>query len=349
MHKKGLVLLGLGFCSLPLQAAWAADWWPADLTVQKDGKDVSLQYTPLTSASKKWQICMLLPHMKDGYMVALNYGAVEEAKRQGVALTTLLAGGYDQLPKQISQFDDCIASKADAVIVMSISEAGLSAKMKEAMAKGIPVVSIGPLANTQVTGQIRAKLYEKGYTTGKFLADQLGSEGGKVVAFPGPQGSGWAERYLQGFADSLKGTKVTILAEKYGETGVPEQLALVEDALQTYPDVSGIWGGAPTAEAALGAVADAGRNNIKIVSAWENQAMLDDVRNGTVKGFATENPVIMARVAVDLSTRALEKKLDPGSNVFETAPGLVTQANIDTIDRTKIFAPEGYQPVFDVK
>src|ERR1700761_9644574 len=120
MLKTGLFLLGLALVGASAPSASAADWWPADLTVKKDGKDVAIKYSPLPSASKKWRICMLLPHMKDGYMVALNYGAVEEAKREGVELTTLLAGGFDQLPKQISQFDDCLTSKADAVVVMSI-------------------------------------------------------------------------------------------------------------------------------------------------------------------------------------------------------------------------------------
>ena len=70
--------------------------------------------------------------MKDTFWVAVDYGVVEEARRMGVNMTLYEAGGYENLPKQLAQFDDCMAGNFDAIIVGPISEAGLDKKIRKA-------------------------------------------------------------------------------------------------------------------------------------------------------------------------------------------------------------------------
>ncbi|MGB3539379.1 MAG: TMAO reductase system periplasmic protein TorT [Mesorhizobium sp.] len=348
--KKALVL-ALSATMMSAAAAQAADWWPFKIAAAKDGdlKNVQeIEYTPLEKAEKPWNLCVLFPHLQDSYWVSVNYGIIEEAKRLGVKVTVFQAGGYTALPKQISQYDDCVASGADAILISAISEAGVAAKIGEGMAKNIVNVAVAnPILETPITARITPDFYQKGFQTGEYVKKYLGDKQGKAVAFPGPQGSGWAETYMDGFRDSTKTGNVKLLAEMFGEASVPAQLQLVEDALQTYPDVNVIWGGAPTAEAAIGAVADAGLSDITIMSSYENQTMLKAVKDGSVLGFATEYPVIMGRVGVDLAVRALEKK--DFEKVLLVAPGIVTKDNVDKIDTTQIFAPDGYRPEFSVK
>ena len=93
------------------------DWWPAKVYNFDFGPQKVEEYTPLAKAAKPWNICVLFPHMKDSFWVAVAYGVVEEAKRMGVNMTLYQAGGYENLPKQISQFDDCMAGGFDAIVV----------------------------------------------------------------------------------------------------------------------------------------------------------------------------------------------------------------------------------------
>jgi protein TorT len=332
-------------------SAVAADWWPFKINAAKDGdlKNVGpIDYSPLPKAEKPWNLCVLFPHLKDSYWVSVDYGIVEEAKRLGVKATVLQAGGYDALPKQLSQYDDCVASGADAILVAAISEAGLAAKLKEGDAKGLVQIAVAnPILETPITARITPDTYQKGYQEGEYLKKYLGDKKAVAAGFPGPQGSGWAESYMAGFRDSTKTGNIKLVAEQYGEPGVPQSLRLVEDALQTHPDLNIIWGGAAAAEAAVSAVADAGRNDVIIMSSYENQTMLKLVKDGKVLGFAAEYPVMMGRISVDLAVRALEKK--PHEKVLLVAPGIVTKANIDKIDPTQIFAPDGWKPEFAVK
>lgn len=331
--------------------AMADDWWPFSIATAVGGdltKVEKIDYAPLDKAEKAWNLCVLFPHLQDSYWLSVNYGIAEEAKRLGVKFTLLQAGGYSNLPKQISQYDDCVAAGADAILIGAISEAGLAAKINEGMAKGIVNIAVAnPILETPITARITPDFHAKGFETGEFVKAALGDTGGAAVGFPGPQGSGWAETYMSGFRDSTATGNVKLLAEVYGEASVPAQLRLVEDALQTYPDMTVIWGGAPTAEAAIGAVADAGLDGVTIIASYENQTMLGSVKEGKVLAFATEYPVIMGRIGVDLAVRALEKK--EHETILLVAPGIVSKENVDSIDTTQIFAPDGFQPVFSAE
>ncbi|MES0002465.1 TMAO reductase system periplasmic protein TorT [Mesorhizobium sp. M0051] len=332
-------------------AAQAKDWWPFKINAAKGGdlkKVEALDYVPLEKAEKPWNLCVLFPHLKDSYWVSVDYGIVEEAKRLGVKVTVLQAGGYDALPKQLSQYDDCVASGAQGILVAAISEAGLAAKLKEGDAKGLVQIAVAnPILETPITARITPDTYQKGFQEGEYLKKYLGDKKTTAIGLPGPQGSGWAESYMAGFRDSTKTGNIKLAAELYGEPGVPQSLRLVEDALQTYPDLNVIWGGAAAAEAAVSAVADAGRDDVVIMSSYENQTMLKLVKEGKVLGFAAEYPVMMGRISVDLAVRALEKK--DYEKVLLVAPGIVTKDNVDKIDPTQIFAPDGWKPEFSVQ
>lgn len=344
-------LLACSVLVASVSVASAEDWFPFSIATAKGGdltKVETIDYVPLEKAEKPWNLCVLFPHLQDSYWLSVNYGIAEEAKRLGVKFTLLQAGGYSNLPKQISQYDDCLAAGADAILIGAISEAGLAAKINEGMAKGVVNIAVAnPVLETPITARITPDFHAKGFETGEFVKAYLGDKGGAAAGFPGPQGSGWAETYMSGFRDSTATGNVKLLAEIYGEASVPAQLRLVEDALQTYPDMTVIWGGAPTAEAAIGAVVDAGRDDITIISSYENQTMLGSVKDGKVLAFSTEYPVIMGRIGVDLAVRALEKK--EHETILLVAPGIVSKDNVDSFDTTQIFAPEGFQPVFSAE
>ncbi|MEN3363904.1 MAG: periplasmic protein TorT [Burkholderiales bacterium] len=322
-------------------------WWPIDVfDGSSPGKVV--KYSPLEKAQKPWRICVLFPHMKDSYFTAVNYGIVEEARRLGVSVSVFEAGGYDQLPRQISQFDDCRASNFDAIIVGAISEAGLKQKLEEAAAAKKPVIATAnPIMNAPIAGRAYNSFQNAGANTGKALLEKLKGAPAKAVTFPGPQGSGFAEALRDGFVGTLKGSKVEILDQKFGDTGVSVQMRLVQDALQTHPKMNVIWGTAPTAEAAVTAVSEAGRDDIVILASYENQAMLDAVKRNEIFGFATGYPVLTGRIALDMAVRNLEQK---NTHTFvHPIPGFVSKDTVGKTDLSLVFAPASFKPVYKVE
>lgn len=324
-------------------------WWPAKYYNLDSGTAKVAEYTPLEKASKPWNICVLFPHMKDTFWVAVDYGVVQQAKAEGVDMTLYQAGGYENLPKQLSQFDDCMASNYDAIVIGAISEAGLARKIKEATAAGKPVIStVNPVAKAATTSKFFVDFTKMGDQTGAFLVDYLKGKTGNVVAFPGPSGSGWAEQFLNGFKDAIKpANNVDLLGSKFGDSGVAVQLSLIQNALQAYPNMNVIWGCSPAAEAAIGAVRQAGKPNMLILSSYENQAMLDALNKDEILGFATQYPVLEGRVAIDTAVRILEHK--PYIKYGQPIPDMIDKADLSKIDMSLVLAPADFKAQYSVK
>jgi periplasmic protein TorT len=326
-----------------------ANWWPAKYYNLDSGSPKVAEYVPLEKASKAWNICVLFPHMKDTFWVAVDYGVVEEAKRMGVNMTLYQAGGYENLPKQLAQFDDCMAGKFDAIVLAAISEAGVAKKLSEAAAAKEPIIAtINPISNAQVNSKMTSDFDVMGEQSGSYFVSYLSGREAKVGTFPGPSGSGWAEAFLEGFKKAVKGkSNITMLDDKFGDSGVAVQLGLIQNALQAYPDMNVIWGCAPAAEAAVGAVAQAGKKDVLIMSSYENQAMLEALQKGEILGFATQYPVLQGRIAIDTAVRVLEKKDYVKS--AKAIPDMIAKSNLDKINIGLVLAPADFKAVYSVK
>ncbi len=287
--------------------------------------------------------------MKDTFWVAVDYGVVEEAKREGVNMTLYQAGGYENLPKQLAQFDDCMAGPFDAIVVGPISEAGLDRKFREAKRAGKPVIStVNPVSKGHYAVKMDVNFTTMGEQTGTFLIDYMKGKTTRVVNFPGPAGSGWAEQFNQGFKNAIKSANnVQLLGEKFGDSGVAVQLGLIQNALQAYPNMNVIWGCAPAAEAAIGAVRQAGRNNVQIISSYENQAMLEALNKGEILAFATQYPVLEGRVAIDTAVRILEHK--PFIRNAQTIPSIIDKQDLSKINMSLVLAPLSFKAQYSVK
>ncbi len=350
MFKK-LLICGMALSSTLLMGivhAQGSSAWKARLSDMSSSKPAVIEYQPQEKASKPWKICALFPHMKDTIWLAIDYGITEEVRRQGVSVTIYQAGGYENLPKQLAQFDDCMASGFDALIVGAISEAGLSRKFREAAKAGVPVIAVlNPVDKAPTTSKIFADNVLMGEQTGQYLANRVGTTGAKIVALPGPAGSGWAEQFAQGLKNVVKKNKnLHLLDEKFGDTGVAVQLQLVQNALQAYPDLDVLWGNATMVEAAIGAVKESGRKKVQLLAAYENQAMLDALKSGQILGFATQYPVLQGRVSVDLAIRALEGKKVPA--FLSPSPSMVSMETLPNINMSHVLAPASFKAVYSV-
>ena len=332
--------------------AAAADWAPYPVEVWSVPGDATsprtvMDYVPVT-ATQAWNICVSFPHMKDAYWLAVDYGAVEESRRQGVSMTLVEAGGYTNLDTQISQIEDCVQGGADAVVIGAISFDGLNNLVDEIAAQGIPVIDvINGMSSENLTAKSLVSFGEMGANACSWLANHVGDEATSIAWFPGPAGAGWVEAGNAGCVGALEGTSVTIVDTKFGDTGKEAQSILIEDALAANPDIDFIVGTAVTAEAATSILRDRGLDDeIGVVSYYFTPGIFEGLQSGRILAAPTDSPVIQARIAIDQAVRALEG-LDFEEHV---GPALfvVDVDSIDTFDSTSTLAPPGFDPVFSV-
>jgi protein TorT len=321
---------------------------PLDMT----GKQVPGTHTALdpSEVTKKWQLCVSWPHVKDPYYIAVTYGVTQEAKRLGVGLTVVAADGYGDQVGQIKQVEDCVAQGADAVVAIAISQDGLCGTIDEMRKNGVKYIDFGIGVKCEIDGRSVNSYYATGVTTAEYLMNKhpKGSGKVKVLWLPGPAGVFWSEAAVSGFKDTIPGSEVEIAKVMYGDSGKVVQMKLLEDGIQTYPDVEYVVGGAPAIEVAVQLLRELGRNDIGLFTFYLTPGIEQGIANGTVMGSVTESSVMYARLTLDLAVRILEGKAEHID--ITTTFGMLDQemAKDAKYDRTSHLAPDGWKPVFTI-
>jgi periplasmic protein TorT len=329
--------------------AFAADDWTANLMVDEKNPTAVYKPLPVGAVSKPWHLCVAFPHMKDAYYVAKDYGVLLEAKRQGVSATIMAANGYDDITGQIQQIEDCVAAGGNAVLVNAVSKSGLNGMIDELAKKKIPVLDLGNgVTSDKIAAAALAQYYYAGATAGKYLAETFpaGSGKKKMVWLAGPAGSQWVEDAVRGMEEAIAGSDVDLVKVIYGDTGKAAQMKLLEDALQTYPDLTIIGGVAPAIEGAMEIVKEKNIRDKKLIAFYSTPPIEQAVRDGIVMATVNDNNLVGSRISVDQAIRLLEGKLEV--KVASRKFSIVDSKNVNTYDRATLLAPNDFKPVFKV-
>ena len=73
------------------------------------------------------KICAIYPHLKDSYWLSVNYGMIEEAKKQRVELKVLESGGYPNIVRQTQQIQEFVTDRDLPAMCGHLRNAGLHA------------------------------------------------------------------------------------------------------------------------------------------------------------------------------------------------------------------------------
>jgi protein TorT len=344
-----LLLLGTLVFAAPAgaQMRWPVNAWepPFDYS-RPPGRIV---YEPLAAAAKRWTICAAYPHIKDPYWLSVNYGMVEHARRLGVRLSIVEAGGYPNLERQIAQITECSRS-ADALIVGTVSYDGLTPTIRD-IAKRIPVVAaVNDIDSTGITAKSAVSWKAMGQSIGAYFARRhpKNQPPVKVAWFPGPENAGWVTFVQAGLLPELRNSAADIVATRFGDTGFEAQLLLLEEVLEEHPDIDYIIGSAVTADAAVSLLRAKGLSReIRILADYFTHGTYRAIKRGKVVAAPTDSPVLQGRIAVDQAVRALEGSL----TIRHAGPAIhvVDQAGISTFGVADSLAPAWFTPTFQVE
>ena len=343
------------FISSPLQVWTQEKWYPYPVEVwdppfDMDSPRRSTDYVPLEKASKNWDLHVFFPHMKDVYWLAVNYGIASEARRLGVRMTLLHAGGYDNLAIQIRQIRESIKMKPDGMIIASISHTGLDSIIAEIRDAGIPVIdAINGVSSRRVSAKSLVPYGDMGYLAGKYLAQRhpKGNKRVRVAWFPGPPIAGWVQEADRGFKRGVSEGSIEVVATRFGDTGKAVQRKLIEEVLDRFPDIDYLVGTSVGAEAAPRILRKRGlRGKVGILSYYLSPGVLRGIKRGQIMGAPVDPAVIQGKIAVDQLVRILERKN------YEKHVGpriqIIDRTNLDAFDSSSSLAPSGFRPIYTV-
>ncbi|MEM7563839.1 MAG: TMAO reductase system periplasmic protein TorT [Pseudomonadota bacterium] len=324
---------------------WKLETWSIPFDYTSESR--SIDYQPTQPASQKWHLCISYPHLKDAYWLNVNYGMVQEAERLGIAFTLVEAGGYPNLERQRQQIEQCTSKGTDALIVGTVSFRGLNQSIT-GISKEMPVLAtVNDIEDAGITAKSGVSWTTMGQVAGEYLArkHKIGTKPVTVAWFPGPQGAGWVDFIEAGFKQGLKNSAAEIVVTKWGDTGKEIQRTLVQEVLESHPEVDYIVGNALMAEAAISTLRNRNlENRIKVVSTYFTPAVYRGIRRGRILAAPTDAPVMQGRISIDQAVRILEGR----ELIRHTGPEIlmIDQDNWQTFDISESLAPPSFLPTF---
>lgn len=290
----------------------AADQKTAAATEQK--KDAAKPADTQTS-EKKFKIGVTYQNLQNEYIEKLKEFADAKAKEMGVDI--IHQDGQGKAETQISQVENFLAQKVDAVILSPFDKDGCAPIVTMCNNAKVPII----LMNSQVTNMDQATSFvgsddvDAGTIAMTAVAEAVGGKG-NITLIHGPMGHSAEISRTIGVKNVLKKyPDMKIVAEQPADWDRAKGMALAENWLQSKQQLVAIVG--ENDEMALGAmkaVEAAGKlKDIKIVGVDAVPDALQAVKDGKMLATVFQDAKGQAQTAVDLAVKAakgekLEKK-----------------------------------------
>jgi TMAO reductase system protein TorT len=291
-------------------------------------------------------IGITVPNLASSFWISAVYGMESEAKAANVKIVKLNAGGDANASQQISQVQDLIQRKVDAIVIGATNGDAVKAIVERAVDAGIPVIGISTPPNTpKLASVVSADHFDMGRLQAQCLSKALGGKG-NVAMMAGPAGQAWSDLRAKGFKETLaaEAPAVKIVAESRLADNRNAALNTAEDWTQRFPDLSGVYSATDDiAAGVVSALKAAGKGTTVRVSASNfsptAQQMLKD---GDLACTSIQQIVLQGRAALRQAVKAVAKeKVEPE---VVTPAMLITSDNIASVDLRSVVAPSDYRP-----
>ena len=209
---------------------------------------------------------------------------------------------------QVPQVEDLLAQEPDALILVPMGAAALSAPVERAMAQGVPVILCASAVETDnFVTEVGTNLYVTGANLAQYLVDQVDGEGDilMMTGIPGVTTSDVMEEGALAVFEANPG--INLLDVQPGNWSTAEAKSIMETWLVQHGDVDGIWsGGAQMSQGIISAYLDAEANIPPIAGGeWQNGFLRLAIEND-IEYSAWQYPNAMITLCMDTAVAILQ-------------------------------------------
>lgn len=237
--------------------------------------------------------------LNNPFWVAENETLKTEVEARGGTLYT-----YDaamDMETQIFQIEDAVNSGVDAILISPLDWKGIRPALEACNAAETPVVILdtkaydGDLVNAQVVSD--------NYLGGQLCAEALISVLGESfnVAILDLSTNMAVQDRTDGFFSVIdQYPDIKVVARQDGDGSVEKALPIMENMLQSNPEIQAVFGtNDPAAIGCIAAIQTANRGDIYVVGIDGAKDSCDLIRNGQMLGTAAQYPSKLATRAVE--------------------------------------------------
>jgi ABC-type sugar transport system substrate-binding protein len=191
---------------------------------------------------KTYKIVALMKQNADTFVQKISDAITAHAAELGAEVELNLQDAEGDISKQLSQAETALVAGCDAVILNAVDVEGSAPIVDMFMEKGIPVIECNTLTNNSAdsTCYVGSDDVDAGKIQAEFLKTVLADDA-KVCYMMGPIGVSPQIYRLQGIKENLFDvTKIEVLQQQTANWKRAEAMALAEDWLTAYADLSAI-------------------------------------------------------------------------------------------------------------
>lgn len=239
----------------------------------------------------------------------------ELCEENGISYTCL-DPDYD-LNKQLGQLSDVATGGYDAVFIIPVDSAGITAGLAEISEAGIPIFNVDTaVIDDDIENFVTMFVGTNAYMAGQLVGEQMAKDypdGGDIAILDFPSNESCVDR-VNGFLDGLGDSKdkFNIVAQQDGAAALDESLGLAEDIIIANPDMDAFFCiNDPSAQGAAAAVKAANKTGeIGVYS-------IDASPDGKQALLDGEFSAVAAQVPVQIAEYSFEQALDHIQNGTE--------------------------------
>lgn len=277
------------------------------------------------------RIAFFTKNQTNPFFQVVRLGADNAARQMGAVVTHYIPTKPDSIPEQLSQVDDVIIKKPQAIVFTPVDYKAMGAGVQKMNAAGIPVVNVTDKSETgRFVAFVGSSDYELGLVTGRYLLKTLGGKG-NVVILEGVKGSLVSADRVRGFNDALKEfPQVRLLASQPGNFQRLQGLQVMENLMQTHAQIDGVMAANDAmATGAIEALEGANRK-AQIVGINGTKEAVDAIKAGKMLASGDYNGFLQGCVSAMLAIREVRKLPVPKEVVFKA--GVIDRSNYQAAD-----------------
>jgi ribose transport system substrate-binding protein len=298
------------------------------LMVDKSNADKFGGKAPTTSAKPKILLSMKGPGGGNPFWAAVEKGAKDAAAALNVDLTVLAPPAETDVATQVSQIEDQITKKVQAIVVAPTDMAGLNPTFDKAKAAKIPVLFVDTNAPwPDKLTYIGTDNRNGGKLAGEFICKALSNKG-KVALITGVLSQQTHIDRSGGAEDALKACGITVVAKQPADSLRDKGQTVMENILTANPDLNGVFATNDLmALGALEAIKSAKKTGIVVVGFDANPDAIASILAGGMTASVAQSPTNMGKFGVESALKAI--KGETIAKVIDTGTVVVDKTNAD--------------------
>jgi ribose transport system substrate-binding protein len=241
---------------------------------------------------------------------------------------------------QLQIIDAMINKRLDAIALAPIDKKVMVNIVERAASQGIPVVIFdSPVDTDKFVAQVATDNYRAGQIAAERMGEITGGKG-KVAIVAVQVGAASTMAREQGFEDAIKSKfpGIQIVDKRYGEASVERSLAVAENMLTAYPDLTAMFASNESSAVGASRALKARASKVKLVGFDSGPTLEEDLKAGAIDSLVVQDPFRMGYDAVRIALQKLNGETP--QKIQNLEPRLVTKADLDKPEIQELLRPD---------